>query len=37
MKKEKLNKKEIVITIIVLIISIIIGFIAGKSLFDALH
>ena len=38
-KKGKLNvdKKEIIITLVVLIISIIIGFIAGKGLFEAFY
>lgn len=31
------NKKEIIITISVLIISIVIGFIAGKVLFDIVY
>ena len=37
MKKENFNKKEIIFTIIVLIISVVIGFVVGKNLFDALH
>lgn len=34
---KKINKKELVITIIVLIASIILGFIIGKSMFEALY
>lgn len=37
MKKENFNKKEIIFTIIVLIISVVIGFVVGKNSFDALH
>jgi len=37
MKKVNTNKKEVIITIIVLIISIIVGFIGGKYLFDIMH
>ena len=37
MKKENFNKKEIIFTIIVLIISVVIGFVVGKNLFDALN
>ena len=37
MKKINTNKKEIIFTIIVLIISVVVGFIAGKYLFDIMH
>ena len=40
MKKEKklnINKKELIITIIVLVLSVVIGFIVGKELFEALY
>ena len=36
-KKTKSNQKEIIITIVVLIAAIILGFIAGKALFDAMY
>ena len=35
--KPKVNKKELIVTIVVLIASIILGFIAGKALFDAMY
>ena len=35
--KTKVNKKELIVTIVVLIAAIIIGFIAGKALFDAMY
>lgn len=35
--KMNINKKELIITIIVLLISIVIGFIAGKALFEAVY
>lgn len=37
MKKNKVNKKELIITIVVLIGAIIVGFIAGKVMFDSLY
>lgn len=36
-KKTKVNKKELIITIIVLVAAIILGFIVGKELFDAVY
>ena len=38
-KKEKIhtNKKEIIITLVVLVIAVIIGFIAGKFLYEAVY
>ena len=33
----KIDKKELIVTIIVLLISIIIGFYIGKAMFDALY
>ena len=36
-QKIKVDKKEIIVTTIVLIAAIILGFIAGKALFDALY
>ena len=35
--KPKVNKKELIVTIVVLIAAIILGFIAGKALFDAMY
>lgn len=35
--KSKINKKELIITVVVLILSVIIGFIIGKAMFDALY
>lgn len=35
--KSKINKKEIIVTVVVLILAILIGFIAGKALFDVMH
>ena len=35
MKQGKINKKEIIITIVILILAVIGGVIAGKALFDA--
>jgi polyferredoxin len=40
MKKEKklnINKKELIVTIIVLALSVIIGFLVGKELFEAYY
>ena len=37
MKKTKFNKKEIIITIIVLVLSVGIGFIIGKELFELFY
>ena len=38
-KKNKLNvnKKELIITIVTLVLSVIIGFIAGKALFESFY
>lgn len=36
-KKVKVDKKELIVTIVVLVAAIIIGFIAGKALFDAMY
>lgn len=36
-KKSKINKTELIVTIVVLIASIMIGFIIGKELFDSMH
>ena len=35
--KNKINKKELIITIVVLAVAIIIGFIAGKALFEVIY
>ena len=35
--KIKVDKKELIVTIVVLIAAIILGFIAGKALFDAMY
>lgn len=35
--KTKVNKKELIITIVVLAAAIVLGFIAGKALFDAIY
>ena len=35
--KYKINKKELIITIIVLIIAIFVGFLGGKALYDAMN
>lgn len=35
--KSKVNTKEIIITIAVLVVAIIVGFIAGKALFDVVY
>lgn len=35
--KEKVDKKEIIITVIVLVAAIALGFFLGKTLFDALY
>lgn len=35
--KVKVDKKEIIVTVIVLVAAIILGFIFGKALFDALY
>ena len=35
--KIKFDRKELIVTIVVLIAAIILGFIAGKSMFDSLH
>lgn len=35
--KTKTSKKEIIITIVVLVAAIILGFIVGKELFDAVY
>lgn len=37
MKKLNYSKKEIIITIIVLVASIILGFLIGKTLFEAVY
>ena len=40
MKKEKklnINKKELIITIVVLVLSVVIGFLVGKELFESFH
>ena len=40
MKKEKklnINKKELIVTIIILVLSVIIGFLIGKELFEAYY
>ena len=34
---KKINKKELIITIIVLILATVIGIIAGKYLYEAMH
>ena len=34
--KVKVDKKELIVTIIVLLASIVLGFLLGKSLFDSL-
>jgi len=36
-KKIKIDKKELIITIIVLILAIILGFVIGKYLFEAVY
>lgn len=36
-KRESINKKELLITIIVLIIAIIIGIYGGKALYEAMY
>lgn len=35
--KTKTSKKELIITIVVLVAAIILGFIVGKELFDAVY
>ena len=35
--KVKVDKKEVIVTIVVLVAAVILGFIAGKTLFDALY
>lgn len=35
--KIKIDKKELIITIIVLTVSVIVGFIAGKTLYDIMY
>lgn len=35
--KVKIDKKELIITIVVLLLSIVIGFLFGKGLFEALY
>ena len=35
--KSKVNKKELIVTIVVLVAAIIVGFYAGKALFDAMY
>lgn len=35
--KVKFNKKELIITIVVLVASVILGFIAGKALYEAMY
>lgn len=39
MKKNKMNinKKEIIITIIVLVLCIVVGFFAGKALYETMY
>ena len=39
MKKNKLkiNKKELIITIVVLILCVVVGFFAGKALYEAMY
>ena len=37
MKKIKIDKKELTITIIVLVLSVVIGFIIGKELFESFY
>ena len=36
-KKNKINKKELIITIIVLILAVVIGIIGGKELYEAMY
>ena len=36
-KKLNINKKELIVTIIVLVLSVIIGFLIGKELFEAYY
>lgn len=36
-KKSNINKKELIVTIIVLVLSVVIGFLVGKELFEALY
>lgn len=35
--KPKVDKKELIVTIVVLVAAIVLGFIAGKALFDAMY
>lgn len=35
--KVKVDKKELIVTIVVLVAAIVLGFIAGKAMFDALY
>ena len=35
--KIKVDKKELIVTIVVLVAAVILGFIAGKALFDAMY
>jgi len=39
MKKDKvkIDKKELIITIIVLVVAIVLGFFAGKALYEAMY
>ena len=36
-KKNKINKKELIITIIVLMLAVVIGIIGGKELYEAMY
>ena len=36
-KKLNINKKELIVTIIVLILSVVIGFLVGKELFESFY
>lgn len=35
--KAKIDKKELIITVVVLLVAIIVGFIAGKAIFEAFY
>lgn len=37
MKKNKINKKELIITVVVLILCVVVGFFAGKALYEAMY